>query len=147
GPDAEHGANIDEPQSAHFHEMLHQVGARSHQQIFFLPGDDDHVIRHEAMAALDQIQSYLAFPDTRFPYEQEADSVDIHQGPVNGLLQRELVAEEIPQDGHEVGRGQGRPIDRDSVLCSRIYEALADDIALRQHDAWNRERDERLEGL
>ncbi len=145
--DAEHRANVDEPQATHLHEMLHKVRSRTHHDLFALLRGDDDIVRHQPMAAFDKVKRHLAFSDTGLSGDQQADPIHGDEGSVYGLLQRKLIVQELAQEGHEASSGGSRHKNRHIYLRRHLHQFRINLVVFRKKDTRNRELDQIVEGF
>ena len=92
--DAEQRGNVDEPDAADLHVVRRQLVPPADQHVVAAAGDLDHVVGHQAVAALDQVEHALALADARAADEEQADAVDVGQRAVQRGARRERLLDD-----------------------------------------------------
>src|ERR1041384_8189208 len=147
GPDAEHAPDVDQAEAPDFHEVLHEVGPRPHQYPFALARDHDHVVCHETVAPLDQVERDLAFPDPGPADQEDSDPVDVDKRAVDNGLRGKLVVQEIGEKIDELGRLERCPENRHLVRRGDLEERVVHLVIARDHDQGNVEAENPLQGV
>ena len=123
GADAEHGLDIDDADAADFHEMADALGAGADEPFLGNPADIHHIIGHQLVTALDELQGGFAFTDAAFPGEQDTDPVDIEQNAVAGDVRSEAAVEIMDGVDGELA-GDGRGSEDENLMLLRKFEEL-----------------------
>ena len=79
-----HGTDINDANAANLHKVANHLRAFPRKAVVGNPANVHHVIRHQLMAALDQLQRSLAFAHAAFAGQQHAHAVYIHQHAMPG---------------------------------------------------------------
>ncbi len=111
------------------------------------PGDGDHVVGHQPMPALHQVERALRFADRAPPGEHEPDSVHIHQRAVDHRLRGEDDVEIGGELMDERGGGLGGAENRHLLLIPELDRQVGDVEPLRHDDARDGELEQALDRL
>src|SRR5205085_7634420 len=87
---AENRRNVDQPDAANFHVMALHLVATANQDIVAPLTGDDEIVGDESMAALDEIENALRFPDATLAGEEQSDAENIGERAMQRDRRREL---------------------------------------------------------
>jgi len=102
--DAEQGLDIDDPDAAQLDEVLGDRRRCADEGHLTHTPDLDDIVRHQPVAALDQLQGSLGLADATVAGQQEPDAVNIDQDAVHGNAGGQLDIEPAQHLRHEGAR-------------------------------------------
>ena len=102
------GADVDQPEAAHFEEILEQRRAAALERRRRDARDLDHVVRHQPLAPADELQRELALANAGIAGDQHTDAEHVHQHAVAFRGIGEPLGEVIRQLLDDTGGRQGR---------------------------------------
>src|SRR3989338_5136010 len=76
---AEHGADVQYPQAAHFEKVAQQIGAATLQRIRCDAVQFDNIVGNQSVAARDQFQAKLTFASRAFSGNQDTHSQHVEK--------------------------------------------------------------------
>src|SRR5690606_23547797 len=145
GADAEERADVDDPDPADLHVVPLELVAGADEDVVAAPRNVHQVVRHEAMPEIGRAEYALALPDAAPADEQEADTVDVREGPVHGRARRHAFLEKRLDAPEQLPGLEGRPQDRDPSLPCQVDHDLRHLLPLADHDPRDVEREEELQ--
>ena len=135
GANAEQRVDVDQADAADFHVMPGNLMPAANQHVVAAARDVDHVVRHQAMPALDQVEHTFALPDPGASSEQEAHAKDVGERAVHGRARGESVVEKRLQPPVEFRRLEARANDGDALLSRQYQQFFRSLLAFRDDDA------------
>ncbi|VBB38953.1 hypothetical protein TRIP_E160177 [uncultured Spirochaetota bacterium] len=86
--------DIDDAQTADFHVVTDNlIGALAHQNRTIDAADLHHIVRHQAVTPLDQLQGGLALAHPRIADQEDSDAENLDQHAMNGGFRSENIRE------------------------------------------------------
>src|SRR5471030_235127 len=153
---AEQILDVDHAEAAQLHVVARQLGARADEDRLLPAPDFDRVVRHQPVAADDQIERALALADAALAGNQHAEPQDVHQYRVNHRPFGERVLENRRKFGDGRRRGdrgleerQPRALRLDEQLRGRRESAGDEDAreVEREREAQRRDASRRFEAF
>src|SRR5664280_3014467 len=129
------------------HMMADEPGGGSDEDVVREALDDDEVVRHEPVPALDEGESALAFADARLAEEERPEAADLEEGAVESRARRERLLEKRGEAFDDDARHARRHEERDAAPAAEARENRPRVDSLRDHDTGNRKRREGIEAL
>src|SRR5712692_1540277 len=145
--DAEQRLDVDQPDAADLHEVVRQLVPAADQDVVAAPRDVHDVVGDEAMPALDQVQHALALADPRAPEEQEPHAEHVGERAVDRGARGEGVVQERLEPPVELRRLELGADHRHALGPPQLDQLGRRLLPLRDHDARDVEREQRLERL
>ena len=118
--DAEQGLHIHDADAAQLDEMLRDLRRASHQRVVADLVDLHHIVRHQTVSALNQLQSRLALSDAALAHDQHALTVHIHQHAMDRNPGSQLHIQPINNRRHEIRRGLVRQEHGNLILVRQL---------------------------
>ena len=109
--------------------------------------DDDEVVRHEPVPALDEGESALALADARVAEEERPEAADLEEDAVQSRARRERLLEKRGEAFDDDARHARRHEERDVAPAAEARENRTRVDPLRDDDAGHRKRREGIEAL
>jgi hypothetical protein len=100
GRDAEQVLHVDQAEAPDLHVMPRQFRAGANQECFGPRAQFHRIVRHEAMAANNQIERALALADPAFTDDQHAQTEDVHDDAMDDGHRRKVDVERGRQSRH-----------------------------------------------
>src|SRR5207253_6527325 len=120
--DAEQGPDIDQSHAADLHVMLGELVPAPDEHVVPTTGDVHEIVRHQAMAALDQVQHAFALADPRPPEEQEPHAEHVGERGMHRRGGGERIVQERLEATIELRRLEPRANYRDSFLARELEQ-------------------------
>ena len=105
---AEHGADVQYSQTAHFEKVAQQLGTASFQRIRCDAVQFDDVVGNQPIAARDQLQSQFAFTDRAFAGNDHADTQHIKKHAMARGRFGQFLGKIVANQPHQVHAWFGR---------------------------------------
>ena len=121
--------------------------AAADEHVIAAAGDVHHVVRHESMPALDQVEHAFALADSRTSAEQETDTEDVGERAMHGRTRRERIVQERLESPVEFGRLEPGANDRNAAVPPEHEQLFRRVLALGDDDARQLVRQKRLDRL
>src|SRR5450830_1948303 len=115
--------------------MTDEPGRGSDEDVVREALDDDEVVRHEPVPALDEGEGALALADARFGEEESPEAADLEEDAVDSRARRERFLEKRGKGFDDDARHARRHEERDAAPAAEARENRTRVDSLRDHDA------------
>src|SRR5262249_44503485 len=135
--DAEDLCHIDDANPAYFHVIACQFRRGGHELASFQHRNAGHVVGYKTVTTLDQPQHALAFPDTAYSADQNADAQDVYHAAEFGYRRRKIHFQSDRGSVDELHRDHRRTEHGDFCLASDTQQLRREMKPARHHQAGN----------
>src|SRR5215211_7535874 len=146
-PDSEQRRYIDEAYATDFHVMRRKLMTPADEDIVTSSRHLHHIISHQPVPPLDQIQHTLAFPDPGPPDEEEADTVDVRERAMQRGARRKCLFHNRLDTAIKLSSLELAPEDGNPSCSGELEQLSRNFLALRHEDARQVEAEESCQGL
>ena len=126
-------AHVDDADAAQLHIIADDLRGRADQNVLTDQLDLYRVVRHQAVAALDELKGGFAFSDAAVARQQHALAVDLHQHAVGCQPRREIIVQQEDDPCLKL-RSVGLNVEHVPVVFLRHLKALGKGLALVADD-------------
>ena len=147
GADAEERLHVDQADPADFHVMAREFVAAADQDVGSPPRHLHHVVRHEPVPPLHEVEHAFALADARAPDEEEADAIDVGQRSVQCGPRREGFLHQRLDAAIELGGLEPRAQHRYRALAGHLQQFGGHLESLGHEEAGEVEGEEAFEPL